>query len=352
MDLTAIDVFLNLAAELHFGRTAERAGLPQPRVSRIIRELESQVGGALFDRTSRCVRLTPLGAHLRDSVSKPYADLRTAINEARDIARGVTGVLRIGALTTTAGPALTRLVEAFERCSRACRLTVSEVDLLDSYGALRTNQVDVLFTWLVIDETDIVAGPVLDLCPRVVAVPAGHQLARRSSVSIEDIADYAVPWCGPPFPPALMDAFNPRATPSGRPIRRAYLAKTISEIVQEVAFGRVVHITVEGIAVFRRPDIATIPVHDMPPLPLGLAWRRADENQRIRALAKVATSLRTGRRLLGDGGALGRSGTYRQASAIEVKGGSLAATHGGQGGAHLPLAALHRAAPSPRRRRR
>jgi DNA-binding transcriptional LysR family regulator len=294
MDMTAIDVFLTLAEELHFGRAAERLGLPQPRVSRVIRGLETEVGGALFERSSRRVGLTPLGARLRESLGKPYADLRAAFDEARATARGVTGVLRIGALATTTGPALTRLVEAFERRSRACRLMVSEVETIEPYRALRAGEVDVVVTWLAVDEADLVAGPVLELFPRVVAVAARHPLAGRSSVSIEDIADYPVPWCDLPFPPALMDAFNPPLTPLGKAIRRGLVTKTTSEIVQQVALGRVVHITVGGLALFHRPDIVTIPVRDMPPLPLGLIWRRAAENQRIRALAKVATSLRNG----------------------------------------------------------
>lgn len=294
MDLIGIDVFLNLATELHFGRTAERLGLPQPRVSRIIRGLESEVGGALFERTSRRVRLTPLGALLRQSLSKPYADLRTAFNEARGTARGLGGILRIGALATTTGPALTRLMEAFERRVKSCKLVFSEVETFDPYRALRANEIDVLVAWLVIDETDLVAGPVLDLLPRVVAVAARHPLAKRSSVSIEDIADYGVPWAEPPFPPALMDVFNPRVTPSGKSIRRIHSVKSTIEIAQMVASGAVVHFTIEGLALFQRPDIVLIPVRDMPPLPLGLVWRRADENQRIRVLAKIAGSLRNG----------------------------------------------------------
>lgn len=294
MDLTAIDVFLNLAAALHFGQTAERLGLPQPRVSRIIRRLENEVGGALFERSSRRVRLTPLGASLRDSLGRPYAELRTAFDEARATARGVSGVLHIGALATTTGPALTRLMAAFEQRFRTCRLKLSVVEALDPYRALRANEVDVMITWLVIDEPDLVAGPLLCLHPRVVAVAASHPLARKSSVSIEEIADYRVPWAGPPFPPALMDAFNPRVTPSGRSIVRGNLFKTASEIVQEVALGRIVHITADSVAHFQRPDIVRVPVHDMPPLPLGLVWRRAGENQRIRAFAKIAASLRGG----------------------------------------------------------
>lgn len=291
MDLTAIDVFLNLAAELHFGETADRVGLPQPRVSRIIRRLENEVGGALFERSSRRVRLTPLGTRLRDSLSKPYADIRKAFDEAREAARGISGVLHMGALGTTTGPALTRLMEAFERRFRTCRLMLSEVETLDPYRALRANEVDVMLIWLAIDEPDLVAGPVLDLYPRVVAVAVDHPLARKSSVSIEEIANYTVPCVAPPFPAALMDAFAPQVTPSGRPIRRGNLVKSVNEVVQQVALGRLVHITVDGPALFQRSDIVRIPIHDMLPMPLGLVWRRADENQRIRALARIAAGL-------------------------------------------------------------
>jgi hypothetical protein len=51
MDTAEIEVFLVLAEELHFGRTAERLRMPQPRVSRLVAALEHQVGGSLFERT-------------------------------------------------------------------------------------------------------------------------------------------------------------------------------------------------------------------------------------------------------------------------------------------------------------
>ncbi|MBO0806882.1 MAG: LysR family transcriptional regulator, partial [Actinobacteria bacterium] len=55
MDASEIEVFLALAEELHFGRTAERLRLPQSRVSRLVASLERRVGGALFERTTRRV---------------------------------------------------------------------------------------------------------------------------------------------------------------------------------------------------------------------------------------------------------------------------------------------------------
>jgi len=65
MTLAQAEAFLVLCDELHFGRTAERLFLSQARVSRLIASLEAEVGGALFERTSRRVRITPLGEQLR-----------------------------------------------------------------------------------------------------------------------------------------------------------------------------------------------------------------------------------------------------------------------------------------------
>ncbi|MGH2805599.1 MAG: LysR family transcriptional regulator, partial [Thermoleophilaceae bacterium] len=72
VELRDIRAFLVLADELHFGRTAERLGLTQSRVSQTIRTLEARLGGPLFERTSRRVRLTALGERLRDAAEPAY----------------------------------------------------------------------------------------------------------------------------------------------------------------------------------------------------------------------------------------------------------------------------------------
>jgi DNA-binding CsgD family transcriptional regulator len=57
--LREITLFLTLAEELHFGRTAERLQVTPSRVSQTLRELEAKLGGKLVHRTSRHVELTP-----------------------------------------------------------------------------------------------------------------------------------------------------------------------------------------------------------------------------------------------------------------------------------------------------
>src|SRR5215469_2472918 len=101
MDTTEIEVFLVLAEELHFGRTAERLHMPQPRVSRLVSALEHKVGGTLFERTSRRVRLTPLGKRLHGQLQPAYAQLNAALDDARAAARQTAGVLRIAYSATS-----------------------------------------------------------------------------------------------------------------------------------------------------------------------------------------------------------------------------------------------------------
>lgn len=292
MDATEIEVFLTLAEELHFGRTAQRMHLPQPRVSRLVASLERQVGGPLFERTSRRVTLTPLGKFLRDRVGPPYGELKAGLAEARDRARGTSGTLRVGCLITTSSPVLTRLAREFLRRHPDCDLTLHNVDVPDPYGPLRRGEIDVLANWLVVDEPDLTAGPVLEYRDRVLLAGRHHRLAGRKSVSIEDLADETVMNNPPGYPAVLYDTLVPLATPAGRPIRRiAHSGTDTGAVLTLIAIGQIVHPSVAGMSMMQRDDLAQIPIRDLPPMPLGLIWHTAHENERIRALAALARTL-------------------------------------------------------------
>jgi DNA-binding transcriptional LysR family regulator len=291
MDASEIEVFLALGDELHFGRAAERVQLSQPRVSRLVASLERRVGGPLFERTSRRVALTPLGVRLRDRVAPAWSELRGALEEARAAARGTNGTLRIGCLVTVAGPALTRLVEEFCACHPDCELTMHVVDTMDPYAALRRGDIDVLVSYVVLDEPDLTGGPVFEYRDRVLLVARGHRLEGRESLSVEDLADEEVHENAPSFPPALYDVIAPPVTPSGRPIRRTYPWRDAEEVLTAVARGQIVHPGAAGTPLTTRSDLVPVPIRDLPPLPLGLVWCTAHENARIRALAAIARRL-------------------------------------------------------------
>jgi DNA-binding transcriptional LysR family regulator len=289
MDLTQVRAFLVLADELHFGRAAERTGLSQPRVSRLISALEREAGGPLFDRTTRRVRLTPLGTRLRDGWRPAYGQLLAAWGDARTAARQPAGTLRVGFTLTTGGTALTRLVRAFTAAYPGCDVQLRETGLDDLYGPLRRDEIDVLVSWLAVDEPDLTAGPAIEHRARALAVSRDHPLAGRGAASAEDLADYETALAPPS---AFYDAIVPPRTPSGRPVRRTRAVGGLHETLALVASGQIVHPTVAGLPLAQRSDITLLPLTGLPPLRLGPIWCTIHENARIRALADTAATCR------------------------------------------------------------
>jgi DNA-binding transcriptional LysR family regulator len=292
VDMAQAEAFLAVAEELHFGRAAGRLHVSQPRVSRLIAALERQVGGALFERTSRRVNLTPLGEQFRGELSTAYAQLQAALDHAKRAAREAAGQLRIGFTNTTEGPALSRLVAVFEARHPGSQATLQEVPVTDAYAALRAGEIDVLVHWLVVHEPDLTPGPAIDCQDRVVAVAVSHPLAGQETVSVEDLAGQPVVRPPAAFPPALWEALVPANTPSGMPIPQAHEARSLHEVWAMVARGLIVHPTVASTAqLLRRDDIVLIPISDLPPIRLGLIWCTACYNARIGALATTARSI-------------------------------------------------------------
>src|SRR6516164_2732862 len=291
VELRELRIFLVLADELHFGRTAERMGISQPGVSEAVRVLESRLGVRVFDRTSRRVRLTPAGEGLKRDLVPALAALDRALAETSALSCAVRGLLRVGFVLTTEGPALSRLIAAFQARYPACEVRLQEVETFDAYRALRRGDIDVLCNWLAVDEPDLTAGSAFAYYPRALAVAVTHRLAGQPTVSVEELADEEVALLPDSTPSAVYDLLVPRRTPSGRPIRRTQPVQTINEILSLVARGRIVHPTSSTVPMFDRNDVVLIPIGDLPPLPLGLVWRTSRENPRIRALNQTARAM-------------------------------------------------------------
>ena len=291
VELRELRVFITLAEELHFGRSAGRLGLTQSRVSQSLRELERKLGGQLFHRTSRRVALTPLGERFRDALEPAYDGLVRVLESTYSANGSLEGTLRLGLLYPTAGgPHMTAIIAAFERRHPGCEVRLTEIMLDDPLGPLRRGEIDVMACRLPIDRPDLVVGPTLSTEPRVLEVARDHPLAGREQVSIEDVADYHVaPMSG--YPEEMLAAVIPHRTPGGRPIRRRRLRhspRTAYEFEALVARGSIVHPTVPSFAeYFGHPDIVHVPIHDMPPASTGLVWLRRTSDPRLREFVRL-----------------------------------------------------------------
>lgn len=292
VELRDIEIFLVLAEELHFGRTAERLHVSQSRVSQALKKQERRVGAALFERSSRSVRLTEVGRQLRDDLQPVYTGLHESLERAKLAARGVTARLRVGMM-----PFNFVDLHAYWRAFRArhsqWELQVRLLRFGDPFGRLRDGEMDVLVAWLPVEEPDFTIGPRLLVDPLVLAVSADHALAGRSSVSLESLGDF--PQAGARgLPDYWEDTYLPFQTPRGRPIERSHFVTTADDLINLVGMGETVqsfpsHVT----RYWGMPYMRWLPVRGQASLNFVLVWRTEAENDLIRALAATVRDLGT-----------------------------------------------------------
>lgn len=90
----ALRTFEAAARHLNFTRAAEEVGLTPAAVSYQIKEIEEQLGVALFVRNSRSIQLTAAGAELHRAAVEALGTLQRALGRAQKLARG-DGPLRL-----------------------------------------------------------------------------------------------------------------------------------------------------------------------------------------------------------------------------------------------------------------
>jgi LysR family hydrogen peroxide-inducible transcriptional activator len=170
----------------HFGRAAERSFVSQPTLSAQLKKLEEYLGVQLIERAPKRVQLTAAGEEIVERARR----ILEASEEIVELARGhrdpLAGRLRL-ALLPTIGPYLLPNVAA------RLRKQLPRLELM-----LYEYQTDPMLEKLHSGEIDvgILAFPVamdgLDSYelyrePFMVAMPANHRLAQRSSIKVEDL---------------------------------------------------------------------------------------------------------------------------------------------------------------------
>ncbi len=281
VELREMRLFLALAEELHFGRTADRLGISTSRVSQTLRALERKLGGRrLLSRTTRNVSLTEAGQELVAQLSPAISDLDRVLRAARARASG-PGVVRVGLLNAASGvEVLTRAIERYESHHAGSSVQLLTTPFDDRLGPLRRREVDLVVTRLPLNQPDIRVGPVLGGADqRVVMLGRTHPLAESTEVSVEALADHDVRRPHG-YPPELAEATCPHTTPSGRPIRFVDApVEDTAELLYLLARGRLIHPTVAPFAQhFQHPDVVTIPLRDLPPSTCALAGLKEDES--------------------------------------------------------------------------
>ena len=102
MDLRDLRYFEVIAELEHMGRASAKLHRTQPALTSSVRRLEEACGAPLFEKAGRGIRLTPAGTLMLKWARRTRFDVEDARREIGDIARGLSGNLRIGIVPTAA----------------------------------------------------------------------------------------------------------------------------------------------------------------------------------------------------------------------------------------------------------
>ncbi|MEV2256053.1 LysR substrate-binding domain-containing protein [Streptomyces sp. NPDC050147] len=185
MDLLQLRYFQAVARFEHISRAAQELRVAQPSLSRTIARLESELGSPLFDRQGRRIRLNPYGAMFLRHVERALSELddgRRAVREARDTGLGRVSVASETLLTVT------HLLGSFRADHPRADVRLFQSTAQEMDRRLRTREVDFCvasqpLTGTNLESVELAREEVL------LAVPPGHWLDGRESVTIPEIAD-------------------------------------------------------------------------------------------------------------------------------------------------------------------
>jgi DNA-binding transcriptional LysR family regulator len=189
-ELRQLRHFVAIAEEGSLTRAAARLHIAQQSLSQQVRTLEAQLGVTLFERSSRGVALTDVGAVLLREARPVLARAERAAEAVRRAARGEQGELRVGFLSTVANYFMPPVVRAFRERHPGVALHTEDLTIAALVAGVRDGTLDAgLSRPPLIDD---LATEVVLREPVAAVLPEGHRLAGRAELTLADLADE--PW--------------------------------------------------------------------------------------------------------------------------------------------------------------
>jgi len=113
MDFKDLSQFLILADTLHFGQAAERCHTSASTISRVVQRLEDELGGRLFERDRKDVRLTPAGEVFREYAIRTLEQFQQMKRQLHSQASELQGELSLYCSVTASYSFLSDLLAVF-----------------------------------------------------------------------------------------------------------------------------------------------------------------------------------------------------------------------------------------------
>ncbi len=189
MDYDQLASFLEVAKLQSFSRAAEKIYRTQPAISAQVRLLEQECGEKLFDRSGKKVQLTPAGEILREYAEKILALQKQALQTIAELNQTPRGKLQIGANEATCLYVIPKTFASFRQLYPLVQISIYRNFSHKIVQKVQEGAVDLGIVTLPQIANNMEVIPMFKDEVQVV-VPKNHPLAKKRSVTIEEVAHY------------------------------------------------------------------------------------------------------------------------------------------------------------------
>ncbi|WP_461633897.1 LysR substrate-binding domain-containing protein [Labilibaculum euxinus] len=182
------EVFIAVAENLNFSKAAEELFISQPAVTKHIKELESKLNTALFERKGNKVYLTKSGKLVYRSLKQIKQQYRDLEYELGRLNEAFNGSLRIGASSTISQYLIPSVIASFHKRYPKIKLDLFNGNSFEMEQKLLDNEIDLA---LVENETSNSNIKYMDFLDDEIIAVTGTQsvYAKRKNIKLIDIQE-------------------------------------------------------------------------------------------------------------------------------------------------------------------
>jgi len=187
LTLRQLEYLVALADTLGFHRAADAVNVSQPSLSAQVQQAEKVLGVQLFERNQRRVLVTPAGAAVVARARRVLREAEDLLDTARRWRDPFSGSWRVGFIPTIAPYLLPEVLPALGAAHPDLRLLLREERTPVLVRELEAGNLDAAVLAEVPDLGELERIPLAE-DPFLLAAPPAHPLARKSRISLADLA--------------------------------------------------------------------------------------------------------------------------------------------------------------------
>ncbi len=185
-----LEYFLALVEYGHMGRAAAAHGVTQPALSKSLRRLEGETGLALFERSTRQLRLTASGLAFVEHARKLHAQYQDALRHTSALQAGQAGFLRIGATGMTLDRVVTPALAWLMPRRPALKVTITIGLSDDLFDLLVRGRLDAVVAPMYDEQVNELEHYVLQQDNMQIVASTAHPLFKKAKPVLADTQDF------------------------------------------------------------------------------------------------------------------------------------------------------------------